>query len=170
MAYIDGNEVLFSATVNTEGVDVEIVQTTGDSTTAVMSQKATTEAIAAAIGGSGSTEKLYLHTVTMQTNDIHGEDVFNFSFSFVSKLATKVSNITPYSWEGFNDYLPELFPISGAISFNETVYPIYNGGIYYDDGWGWVLHLNAVNGAYVYSSSCSLSDYNSFREDVKEIV
>lgn len=43
MAYADGKEILFSANVDiTEGADIEIVQETGTSETAVMSQKATT--------------------------------------------------------------------------------------------------------------------------------
>lgn len=42
MAYINGNEVLFSAEVH-EGADVEIVQETGTSETAVMSQRAVTK-------------------------------------------------------------------------------------------------------------------------------
>lgn len=44
MAYIDGKEVLFSAQVTT-GADIEVVQETGESKSAVMSQKATTEEI-----------------------------------------------------------------------------------------------------------------------------
>lgn len=49
MAYIGGNEILFSSnvTVVEKGSNIPVEQTTGDSTTAVMSQKATTEALAA---------------------------------------------------------------------------------------------------------------------------
>ena len=47
MAYINGKETMFSANVNiTEGVDIEIAQSTGNSETAVMSQKAVTDKLA----------------------------------------------------------------------------------------------------------------------------
>lgn len=45
MAYIDGNEVLLDAVLHGEGGAVDVVQETGSSTTAVMSQKATTDAL-----------------------------------------------------------------------------------------------------------------------------
>ena len=43
MPYINGKQVLFGAQVNV--TNVPIVQTTGDSETAVMSQKAVTDAL-----------------------------------------------------------------------------------------------------------------------------
>ena len=48
MAYINGKEILFSPEVNVTKT-VEIVQTTGDSTEVVMSQKAVTDAITKAV-------------------------------------------------------------------------------------------------------------------------
>ena len=45
MAYINGKEVLFYPQVSTTGTSVEIVQELGTSETAVMSQKAVTEAL-----------------------------------------------------------------------------------------------------------------------------
>lgn len=44
MAYIDGNEVLFSAEIT--GTLIDVVQETGESESVVMSQKATTDALA----------------------------------------------------------------------------------------------------------------------------
>lgn len=59
MAYINGSETLFSAELH-EGVDVEIVQETGESTTAVMSQKASTEAFLPKIPNSTGEEEVPL--------------------------------------------------------------------------------------------------------------
>ena len=50
MAYMNGDEVLFSARIGNTGSDIEVVQETGESSTAVMSQKAVTAALNAIEG------------------------------------------------------------------------------------------------------------------------
>lgn len=58
MAYINGSETLFSAELH-EGVDVEIVQETGESTTAVMSQKASTESFVPKVTSTSEFDRVY---------------------------------------------------------------------------------------------------------------
>lgn len=68
MAYLNGEEILFSPQVHI--TTPEVVQTTGDSETAVMSQMAVTEALATVGGGGGAWEKIVDITTTEEANGI----------------------------------------------------------------------------------------------------
>lgn len=106
MAYIDGKEVLFSATVNTDAV---IVQERGTSETAAMSQKAVTEELEKleAQGveivqerGESETAVMSQKIVTSELNEASMRDVAMIAaINKLSKIATSI-DLSAYDSNG----------------------------------------------------------------------
>ena len=106
MAYINGNEVLFSATLNTDAV---IVQERGTSETAAMSQKAVTEELEKleAQGveivqerGESETAVMSQKTVTNELNEASMRDVAMIAaINKLSKIATSI-DLSAYDSNG----------------------------------------------------------------------
>lgn len=132
MAYINGDEVLFSAQITGDGISsgssVEIVQTTGESTTAVMSQKATTKAIAAASGsGSG---KVYNHNIALECTDDNGYGYIRANIHIVSTRATPFTISDIEALQGYGSMIATGYASYEANYGSVTSLCISDGGIF----------------------------------------
>lgn len=136
----DGADLVLLTTSNgSSGTDITISQTTGDSTTSVMSQKAVTEAV-------NSVDKV-LHfdgfvedaTISLQTNPYDGGKIYFVKSKNKFAYYREKDGIYTAMWNGFTKYA--TFVAGEGVIPNSNVIFIYNGELYlYNDG-----TLNSIN-------------------------